>query len=113
MYEIKIQNLDNLIDRLNKEMSIIIENNKIRLYKSKTNYILNNPSMLYKFKEQNLNNIINKLEVLNPMNTLKRGYAIVRKDNEVVTDINKVNKDDLININLETGTIVSKVMEVK
>jgi len=113
MYEIKIQNLDNLIDRLNKEISIIIENNKVRLYKCKTNYLLNNPSMLYKFKEQNLNNIINKLEVLNPMNTLKRGYAIVRKDEEVLTDINKIKKDDIINVNLEKGTIVSKVVEVK
>ena len=113
MYEIKIQNLDNIIDRLNKEMSIIIENNKVRLYKCKTNYLLNNPSMLYKFKEQNLNNIINKLEVLNPMNTLKRGYAIVRKDDEILTDINKIKQDDIININLEKGTIVSKVVEVK
>jgi len=69
--------------------------------------------MLYKFKEQNLNNIINKLEVLNPMNTLKRGYAIVRKDDEVLTDIKKIKQDDVININLEKGTIVSKVMEVK
>ena len=113
MYEIKIQNLDNLIDKLNKEISIIIENNKVRLYKCKNNYILNNPNMLYKFKEQNLNNIINKLEVLNPMNTLKRGYAIVRKDNEVLTDVNKIKKDDIININLEKATIVSKVVEVK
>jgi len=113
MYEIKIQNLDNLIDKLNKEMSIIIENNKVRVYKCKTNYLLNNPSMLYKFKEQNLNNIINKLEVLNPMNTLKRGYAIIRKDDKVVMDINDIKEDDTIKINLEKGTIVSKVMEVK
>ena len=113
MYEIKIQNLDNLIDKLNKEMSIIIENNKVRLFKCKTNYLLNNPSMLYKFKEQNLYNMINKLEVLNPMNTLKRGYAIVRKDEEVLTDIKKIKKDDIISVNLEKGTIISKVMEVK
>lgn len=113
MYEIKIQNLDNLIDKLNKEMSIIIENNKVRLYKCKTNYLLNNPNMLYKFKEQNLNNMINKLEVLNPLNTLKRGYAIVRKDDKVISDISDVKNDDVISVNLEKGTIVSKVLEVK
>ena len=113
MYEIKVQNLDNLIDKLNKEMSIVIENNKVRLYKCKTNYLLNNPSMLYKFKEQNLNNKINKLEVLNPLNTLKRGYAIAKKDDKVISDINTIKKDDIISINLEKGTIISKVMEVK
>ena len=69
--------------------------------------------MLYKFKEQNLDNIINKLEVLNPMNTLKRGYAIVKKDDSVVKDIKDVNKEDVINVKIDTGTIISKVMEVK
>lgn len=113
IYEIKIQNLDNLIDKLNKEISIIIENNRVRLYKNKSNYILNNPNMLYKFKEQNLNNMLNKLEVLNPMNTLKRGYAIVKKEDKVLTDIKTIKKDDIIKINLEKGTIISKVMEVK
>ena len=112
MYEIKIQYLDTLIDKLNKEISIIIDNNKLRLSKDKSSYILNNPSMLYKFKKQNLDNLINKLEVLNPMNTLKRGYAIIKKDNTVVSDINNINIDDTINIKLNNGNIISKVMEV-
>ena len=113
MYEIKIQNLDNLIEKLNKEMSIIIENNKLRLYKCKTNYIINNPEILYKFKKQNLDNLINKLEVLNQLNTLKRGYAIVRDDTKVITDVNKIKKNDVINIELSNGKIISKVMEVE
>ena len=112
MYEIKIQYLDTLIDKLNKEISIIIDNNKLRLSKDISSYILNNPSMLYKFKKQNLDNLINKLEVLNPMNTLKRGYAIIKKDNTVVSDINNINIDDTINIKLNNGNIISKVMEV-
>ena len=78
----------------------IIDNNKLRLSKDISSYILNNPSMLYKFKKQNLDNLINKLEVLNPMNTLKRGYAIIKKDNTVVSDINNINVDDTINIKL-------------
>ena len=112
MYEIKIQYLDTLIDKLNKEISIIIDNNKLRLSKDISSYILNNPSMLYKFKKQNLDNLINKLEVLNPMNTLKRGYAIIKKDNTVISDINNINVDDTINIKLNNGNIISKVMEV-
>ena len=112
MYEIKIQYLDTLIDKLNKEITIVIDNNKLRLSKDKSSYILNNPSMLYKFKKQNLDNLINKLEVLNPMNTLKRGYAIIKKDNVVVSDINNISINDTINIKLNNGNIISKVMEV-
>ena len=113
MYEIKIQNLDNIIDKLNNEIKFIIEKNSARLSKIKSNYILNNPSSLYKYQKQHMDNIINKLEVLNPMNTLKRGYSIVKKDDKVVSKKNMVKKDDIVNINLNDGVIVSKVMEVK
>ena len=47
------------------------------------------------------------------LNTLKRGYAIVRKDDKVISDISDVKNDDVISVNLEKGTIVSKVLEVK
>ena len=112
MYEIKEQNLDFLIDKLNKEMSLVLDNNRIRLYKVVNSYVMINPDILYKFKNQKLEHIINKLEVLNPMNTLKRGYAIVKKDNKVVSDIKNIKKEDNININIKNGIISAKVVEV-
>lgn len=112
MYEIKEQNLDFLIDNLNKEIKKIIDNSKIRLYKVASSYVLTNPDIIYKFKAQNLEHIINKLDVLNPMNTIKRGYSIVRKDNKVISDIKKIKIDDIININIRNGIINAKVVEV-
>ena len=112
MYEIKEQNLDFLIDKLNKEMKLKLDNVMVRLKNSLSSYVISNPSILYKYKEQNLTHIINKLEVLNPMNTIKRGYAITKKDNLVISDVKKVKKDDIINIELKNGQIVSKVLEV-
>ena len=112
MYEIKEQNLDYLIDRLNKEMKLVIDNASTRLGKSIYSYVLKTPEILYKYKSQNLEHIINKLDVLNPMNTLKRGYAIVKKDNKVLSDITKVKKDDIINVDVKSGTINAKVVEV-
>ena len=112
MYEIKEQNLDYLIDRLNKEMQLFIDNASARLGKSIYSYVLTNPEILYKYKSQNLEHIINKLDVLNPMNTLKRGYAIVKKNNKVLSDITKIKKDDIINIDVKSGSINAKVVEV-
>ena len=112
MYEIKEQNLDFLIDRLNKEMQLIIDNNKVRMYKITNSYVITNPDILYKFKEQNLKHLISKLDVLNPMNTLKRGYSIVKKDKQIVSDIKKIRKDDIINIDIKNGLINAKVLEV-
>jgi len=112
LYEIKEQNLDFLIDNLNKEINKILENNRVRLFKTTSSYVLTNPDIMYKFKMQNLEHIINKLDVLNPMNTLKRGYSIVKKDNKVISDIKKIKVDDVININIKNGMINAKVVEV-
>lgn len=112
MYEIKEQNLDFLIDRLNKEMALVIDNMRIRLFKVSNSYVLTNPDILYKFKKQGLEHLINKLEVLNPMNTLKRGYAIVKSSSGVVSDIDDVKVDDIVNISVKNGIINAKVLEV-
>ena len=112
MYEIKEQNLDFLIDNLNKEIKKILDNNRIRLNKVVSSYVLTNPDIMYKFKMQNLEHIINKLEVLNPMNTIKRGYSIVKKDDKVISDINNIEIDDMLSINIKNGIINAKVVEV-
>jgi len=112
MYEVKEQNLDYLIDRLNNAIIKNAYNSKIRLYKSINSYVLTNPEILYKYKEQNLSHLINKLEVLNPINTIKRGYAIVKKENSVISSVKNIKKDDIIEIDIKDGTVNAKVMEV-
>ena len=113
LYEIKEQNLDFLIDKVNKEMKQILGNTRIELYKLINSYVLTNPDILYKFKSQELEHIINKLDVLNPMNTIKRGYAIVKHNDKVLVDINKLKKDDILDIDVNNGMIKTKVVEVK
>ena len=49
--------------------------------------------MLYKYSSQRLDHIISKLEVLNPLNTLNRGYAIVKKkEDKVLSSIKDVKR---------------------
>lgn len=112
MYEIKEQKLDTLIDRLDKAIIKILDNIKIKLYSINNSYIINNPSVLYKFSKQKLAHIISQLEVLNPLNTLNRGYAIVRENDKVLSSIKKIKSGDLITSELKDGFITSKVVEV-
>lgn len=112
IYEIKEQKLDNLMDKVNKNIEVIINNYKVKMFNLKNSYIFNNPDILYKYKLQELNNIISKLEMLNPMNTLKRGYAIIKLKDKVLSDINDVKKDDIIDIEIKSGKIEAKVMKV-
>ena len=68
--------------------------------------------MLYKYSGQKLNHIISKLEVLNQLNTLNRGYAIVKKDNKVLSSIKNINEGENITISLKDGNIESKIIKV-
>lgn len=112
MYEIKEQKLDMLMDNLDKVINKIIDNNKVRLFTCSNSYILNNPNMLYKFSEQKLSHIISKLEVLNPMNTLGRGYALVKKEDKVISSIKNIKEEDVVKISLKDGDITSKIIKV-
>ena len=112
MYEIKEQKLDILIDNLDKAISKKIDNNKVRLYACENSYVLNNPDILYKYSGQKLDHIISKLDVLNPLNTLNRGYAIMRKDDKVLSSIKKIKKDDIVTITLKDGEVFSKIIKV-
>ena len=112
MYEIKEQKLDNLMDNLDKVINKILDNTKIRLYTVKNSYVLNNPSILYKYSSQRLDHIISKLEVLNPLNTLNRGYAIVKKEDKVLSSIKDVKEDEVITIAFKDGNIESKIIKV-
>ena len=113
MYEIKEQKLDNLIDKLSNSMNVIISNNKARLEIVKNSIIFKDPSVLYENKLKKTNHLIEKLEILNPLSSLKRGYAIVKKDDKCIISLKTIKKDDIINVILKDGIVETKVMEVK
>lgn len=113
MYEIKEQKLDNLIDKLNTSMNAIISNNKARLEIVKNSIIFKDPSVLYENKLKKTNHLIEKLEILNPLSSLKRGYAIIKKDDKCITSLKTIKKDDIINVTLKDGIAETRVMEVK
>lgn len=104
IYEIKEQNFDNLYDRLLMSYKVLIEKNNHlleilngKLETSVITYINNNKS--------NYSKLISKLEVLNPLLTLKRGYAVVKKDSKVISNKDKLNKGDKIIVDLQNGSI--------
>lgn len=113
LYEVKEQKLDNVIDKLNSTISGIININNAKLDIIKNSLIFKNPSILYENKLKKTNHLIEKLEILNPLSSLKRGYAVIKKDDKCITSIKSVKKDDDINISLKDGYINAKVLEVK
>ena len=101
-----------LYQRLNKSMDLILSNEKMRFFKLENSYVLENPRILYQFKEQHFNKLVEKLEVLNPLNTLKRGYAIVKDNDRVVSDISFIKNNDILKIEFRDGMVDAKVVKV-
>ena len=113
MYEIKEQKLDNVIDKLNTIINTIIYTNKSKLEIIEGSIIFKDPTVLYSDKLKKTNHLIEKLEILNPLNALKRGYSIAKKDDKCINSIKGLKKDDNINIIIKDGEVKARVMEVK
>ena len=134
LYEVKEQNFDNLYDRfINAINKITIINNE-HFKRIKSSYIFTNPNMLFIDKIYNYNdlikkikinykknledntnkyiNLLNKLEVLSPITTLKRGYSITKNKDKVITNIKDVKINDIITIQVIDGKIDSEVIKI-
>lgn len=56
-----------------------------------------------------LNNLEEKIKILDPKNTLKRGYSITLKEDKVLKSIDEIAESDIIKTLLFSGSIVSTV----
>ena len=126
--------LINAKDRLNISVDNKLYNYNELLKKFKENYLLNNPSRLYEMKEQKLNNLCDKLincfknlvvrednrvktlkiklDLLNPLNILDKGYSMVIKDNKVIKNIDDIKVSDNIAVVMNGGKILANVKDV-
>ena len=108
-FEIKEQKLDNLINEINNKIKYIIDDRNKRLNNIKNNYIINNPDTMLSQYNNTYELLLNKLNLLNPLNILSKGYSVVNKDNKTIKSIKELNVNDKINIKLYEGNIEAKV----
>jgi len=112
VYEIKEQKLSNLIDILNSTITNKLANAKLRYNHIKENYILNNPEELLKKKKHDYTLILNKLEILNPISILSKGYSVVSINDKTINSTDNISKGDVLNIKLYKGSLKAKVESV-
>lgn len=110
IYEIKGMNLDNLVNRLTFASQNIITQNRNKLLKLESSHVLKNPKQITDKKRERYLKNLNKLEVLNPLLTLKRGYAIAKSDDKVISSVKDVEVGDEVDIEFDDGIINTKVI---
>jgi len=135
LYERLEQKFDNLYERLNIAIRNYLKNKQDNLQKLEKSYIFSNPNMLFIDKAYNYNdllkrlrnsidkvldnktnkyiNLLSKLEVLNPVTTLKRGYTITKIDNKTINSIKDVQINDVIITNVNDGYLESIIKNIK
>ncbi len=109
IFEQKKQKLDILIEKLNNLLINNVNNAKHRLEIIKNNHFLTDPKIYTKEKKLLLNNIIDRLELLNPLNSLKRGFSLTYKNDKLIKDINDVEVNDILLIKMDNGHVFAKV----
>ncbi len=113
MFDNKKQKLDLISSKINDLLIKNVTNKKEKLNLIKNNYLLTNPELIYKDKKNMIKSVIEKLELLNPLNVLARGYSIVYFNDESLKSINRVKKDDKILIKVTDGDIKAQVLETR
>lgn len=135
VYEVKEQKLSGLIDKLENFITAKMKESETRLNAATSSYVLKNPLAFYEkdrakiedykvrirtaidhyvtFKNKHCELLINKLDLLNPLGILKKGYSVVTKDEAIIKDYKSIKKGDKINIRLSEGAILAKVEETK
>lgn len=134
LYEVKEQKLDTFIERINSYIKQILNDYYLRLSHVKESYILKNPLASYEVHRERINSIrnnlhiiiqnklnvfnhqyeiiINKLNLLNPLNVLSKGYSLVTDSNgKIIKEAKDLKKDDLISIKMYEGSVKAIVKE--
>ena len=110
IYEIKGMHLDNLINKLNYASKNTISQNRNKLFKLENSIVLKNPKEITKHKREAFLRNFEKLEILNPLLTLKRGYSITKSNDKIVSSAKDVKPGDELDIEFDDGTVNTKVI---
>lgn len=64
-------------------------------------------------RTKRLQHLIYTLDALSPLHTLKRGYAIIKnQDNKIIRNVNEIKKNQVIKTELAKGSIFSTITEI-
>lgn len=112
IYEAKNQKFDNLYERLQLVSESYIYKNR-NMYITLCNRIDQAIRKNLTYNQNRYLVSINKLEALNPLLVIKRGYSVIKKDDKAITSIENLQKGDNINIELMNGVVDACVSGVK
>ena len=105
IYEVKEEKFDRLYDRLELSLSHIVSKKKDQFEYIMKHHCFRNPEIIFSEKKHSFATVLSKLEALNPLLTIRRGYAIVESEKGIISKVSDAKKGDEITIQVMDGTI--------
>lgn len=112
LFESSKNNLEVFKTNLNERMNRLIDIKRQQLTTFKKHYILTNPVHLYEQKKIVLSHLIEKLDVINPLHILNKGYHLAYEDHQVVKSINDI-KSDHLRLRFYDGNVFTKIEKIE
>lgn len=112
MYQAKEQQLDQALELLRHSMQTLVLRKQERMNRSFALLPLRMETVLERCQHR-YQKLVSKLEVLNPLLTLKRGYTIVKKEDIAIDSSQKLKKEDSISIEFRDGIVDAIVKGIK
>ena len=110
IYQTKEMLFDSLIDRLKYATTSLVSKKEKKYIELKNSYIFKTPYQLIDKKANKYLQLLSKLETLSPLETIKRGYTMTKKDDKVITSKKDLKKKDKIEITFQDGNIEAEVL---
>ncbi|MEL0614859.1 exodeoxyribonuclease VII large subunit [Marinomonas arenicola] len=109
-HKVKTQNLEHRLQKNTPARRIEQNQEKLRDIDARLALALNNTLTS---KQTSFARLIDKLNLVSPLNTLSRGYAIASKDKQVIRSVNEIEKGDSIKVRVQDGEINCTVAATK
>lgn len=120
--ELKQKTLQKLEDK-RKRLELLLQNsilqNKERMLLSRqqhldmlTAQLQKSAELIFKEKVHQAELMTEKLNALNPINILQRGYSLTKKENIFIKSAKQINTGDKLNIILADGEVIAEVKEI-
>lgn len=106
-----LQDLDLRYERLTGMMGDILESEKDALRDCADVFAKVGLEQM-RFRREEWKGLVGKIESLNPLAVLSRGYAVASKEGQAIKSAREVAKGDKINVRLADGEIITIVEEV-
>lgn len=112
LIDVKMKNYNNIITDIRRRLSIVSPQSKIDEYSRQLDLLCNKAENLVNDKiikaDSDIKATAAKLECINPIAVLSRGYAIAEKDGQVVSSKAQLSIDDEFSIEFSDGKILAK-----